>query len=248
MTFASPLKTLTHSLCAVFLFAMLLVGLSTHVCFAQTGSATLSGTITDKSGAFVAGASVEVMNQDTRTSVHSRTNSAGVYSVPGLKPGLYKVSVEKEGFKRVAVRDITLNVQDVVSRNFLLNVGAISETVEVRGDSININTTDASVSTVVDQTYIKNMPLNGRSLQDLILLTPGIVTQSSQSVGVNNNAGRGKTGEFSVNGQRAESNYYTVDGVSANLGATTGSDMETGAGASGSVPAATALGTTQALV
>src|SRR5438874_2632061 len=112
-----------------------------------------------------------------------------------------------------------------------------------------INTTDASVSTVVDQTYIQNMPLNGRSFQDLILLTPGVTTQTTQptnsfSVGV------GQTGEFSVNGQRTESNYYTVDGVSANvgIGANTGDNPLFYSGASGSVGASTALGTTQALV
>src|SRR5437660_696956 len=139
MIFASRLKTLTQLVCAALIVVMLFVA-ACQLCLAQTGSAALSGTITDKSGALVAGASVEVMSQDTGTSVHTRTNGAGVYSVPGLKPGLYKVSVEKEGFKRVAVRDITLNVQDVVSRNFMLDVGAMSETVEVTGDSLNINT------------------------------------------------------------------------------------------------------------
>ena len=244
MTFILRLKTPAGWFCAASILTMLFVGTAAQLCLAQTGSATLSGTITDKSGALVAEASVEVMNQDTGTSIHTRTNGAGVYSVPGLKPGLYKVSVEKEGFKRVAVRDITLNVQDVVSRNFTLDVGAMSETVEVTGASLNINTSDASVSTVVDQSYVANMPLNGRSFQDLILLTPGVVTQTPQ----NFQAQRGVTGEFSVNGQRAESNYYTVDGVNANTGAVAGLNMTTGGGASGSLPGSTALGTTQALV
>jgi Carboxypeptidase regulatory-like domain len=248
MTFTSGLKTLAQWFCAASILTMLFVGTAAQLCLAQTGSATLSGTITDKSGALVAEASVEVMNQDTGTSIHTRTNGAGVYSVPGLKPGLYKVSVEKEGFKRVAVRDITLNVQDVVSRNFTLDVGAMSETVEVTGASLNINTSDGSVSTVVDQTYIKNMPLNGRSFQDLILLTPGVVTQSPQtSLGVTG-SGLGQVGEFSVNGQRPEENYYTVDGVNANSGASPGFNLALGAGASGSLGGATALGTTQALV
>jgi len=76
-----------------------------------------------------------------------------------------------------------LNVQDSVNRNFTLDLGGVSETVIVNaGDALNINTTDASVSTVVDQSYIKNMPLNGRSFQDLILLTPGVVTQTPQGL------------------------------------------------------------------
>jgi hypothetical protein len=99
---------------------------------------------------------------------------------------------------------------------------------------------------VVDQTYVKNMPLNGRSFQDLILLSPGVVTQTPQN---SSNGGLGQTGEFSVNGQRTEENYYMVDGVSANIGATgVGGLMTAFGGASGSVSAATALGTTQSLV
>src|SRR5207245_11600340 len=98
-----------------------------------------------------------------------------------------------------------------------------------------------------NQKSIKKLRLNGRSFQDLIWLKTGIVSQSAQS-GANFNAGRGMTGEFSVNGQRTESNSYTVDGVSANLGAAAGNSMTIGAGSSGSIASATALGTTQALV
>src|SRR5207237_3508357 len=91
-------------------------------------------------------------------------------------------------------------------------VGAVTESVTVQAGVSNINTTDASISTVVDQSYVANMPLNGRSFQDLILLTPGVTTQTPAafSTGL---TGNGVTGEFSVNGQRPESNYYTVDGV-----------------------------------
>jgi hypothetical protein len=115
--------------------------------------------------------------------------------------------------------------------------------VTVEGGASMINTTDASVSTVIDHSYVENMPLNGRSFQDLILLTPGVVTNSPQITSAN-----GSSGEFSVNGQRTESNNYTVDGVSGNTGASNAQATLVGAGASGSVPAATALGTTQALV
>src|SRR6202035_4347553 len=113
-----------------------------------------------------------------------------------------------------------------------------------------VNTESAAVSTVVDQAYVKNMPLNGRSFQDLILLTPGVVTASPQASQLGINTGVGRSGEFSVNGQRTESNNYTVDGVSANVGAAAGTQpgMTFFGGASGSVPSATALGTTQALV
>src|SRR6266702_2049918 len=219
-----------------------------HVSPAQTEVASVSGTIVDRSGGLVPSVQVTVINTDTNEKYETKTNNAGVYNVPSVKPGQYRILVNKPGFKKIDLRDVTLNVQDSVNRNFTLDLGGVSETVIVNaGDSLNINTTDASVSTVVDQTYVKNMPLNGRSFQDLILLTPGVVTQTSQSA-ANFNAGLGRTGEFSVNGQRAESNSYTVYGVSVNVGATSGSSMYSGAGVSGSVPAATALGTTQALV
>src|SRR5947209_14953812 len=92
------------------------------------------------------------------------------------------------------------------------------------------------------------MPLNGRSFQDLILLAPGVVTQTPQAKQSGLIGGLGSSGEFSVNGQRTESNDYSVDGVSANVGAGAGFTMIGGAGPTGSLPAATALGTTQALV
>ena len=216
--------------------------------FSQTETATLTGTITDPSGAIVANASVQVTNVETGVTTRRVSNGSGLYVVPNLAPGHYRVIVEKAGFKQMALTDLTLNVQDIISRNFQMQVGTVSESITVSGEGVNINTESAAVSTVIDQTYVANMPLNGRSFQDLILLTPGVVTETSQ-IGTVTSAlhGPGLSGEFSVNGQRTESNYYTVDGVSANVGAI-GTNMVEGAGPSGSVPASTALGTTQALV
>src|SRR5207249_11779415 len=114
------------------------------------------------------------------------------------------------GLSVTLTNDLEVHVQDEIAENFTLQVGSVNEVVTVSADAININTTDASVSTVVDQTYIKNMPLNGRSFQDLILLTPGIVTQTPQASGAG--TGLGMTGEVSINGQRTDGNYYAVDG------------------------------------
>src|SRR5260370_20882638 len=189
---------------------------------AQTEVASVSGTIVDRQGGLVPGVEVIVINTDTNEKYATKTNNAGVYNVPSVKPGHYRILVTKPGFKQIDLRDITLNVQDSVNRNFTLDLGGVSETVIVNaGNGLNINTTDASVSTVVDQSYIKNMPLNGRSFQDLILLTPGTVTQPPQAI-LSGFSGLGRTGEFSVNGQRTESNNYTVDGVSANVGVSAG--------------------------
>jgi hypothetical protein len=210
----------------------------------------MNGRVLDPSNKVIGGADILVINDATGVQYSGKTNEDGIYVVPNLPPGAYRLQVSKLGFKTVIKPDIVLNIQDALSINFTLPVGAVFEIVTVEGGASMINTTDASVSTVIDQTYVENMPLNGRSFQDLILLTPGAVTQTTQVTQSNTpiGPGVGQTGEFSVNGQRTESNYYTVDGVSANVGATTGVSMNYGAGPSGSTAAATALGTTQALV
>jgi hypothetical protein len=223
-----------------FLFLSLIV--LTIPLWSQSTTATVTGLVRDSSSALVRGADVQLINDATGVKYSGKTNDDGIYMVPNLPPGPYRLQVSKVGFKTLVKPDIVLNIQDALSINFALPVGASFETVTVSAGAEMINTTDASVSTVIDHTYVEDMPLNGRSFQDLILLTPGVVTQSPQSSG-----SLGLTGEFSVNGQRTESNYYTVDGVSANVGSAPGLGIGY-SGPSGSLPAATALGTTQALV
>src|SRR2546421_10064802 len=216
---------------------------------AQTTNATVSGQVTDSSGGVVPSVTVILTNLNTNIPYTTKTNNDGIYRFAAVQPGVYRANVMKDGFASIVKGDIELHVQDQVSLNFALRVGSVSEVMTVEAGASMLNTTDASVSTVVDQSYIKNMPLNGRSFQDLILLSPGVVTQTpQQGPGASGGAGRGVTGEFSVNGQRPEENYYTVDGVSANVGSAAGGMFLQGAGASGSLPGATALGTTQALV
>ncbi len=222
------------ALLGVFLALLLFIGLVDG--FGQTETATLSGTIIDQSGAFVPDVQVTVTNEDTNIAVQTKTNGAGLYNVPTLKPGKYRVQVQKEGFKQVDVRELTLNVQDVVNRNFNLQVGGTSEIVQVSGDIQNINTTDATVSTVVDRNFAENLPMNGRSFQTLIALAPGVVLVPSNA---------SDSGQFSVNGQRAASNYWMVDGVSANIGVGSTYGGNGFGGASGSF---SALGGTNSLV
>jgi hypothetical protein len=209
----------------------------------------MNGRVLDPSNKVISGADILVISDATGLKYSGKTNDDGIYVVPNIPPGPYRLQVSKVGFKTLIKPDIVLNIQDALSISFTLPIGAVFEVVTVEGGASLVNTESAAVSTVVDQTYVKNMPLNGRSFQDLILLTPGVVTQTPQASGsASNGFGLGQTGEFSVNGQRTESNYYTVDGVSANVGAAAGGSMTQVAGASGSLPGATAFGTTQALV
>jgi hypothetical protein len=219
------------------------VTLNTFFLFAQSPDGNINGLVSDPSSAAVVGAEVVAVNDVTGVQYTTKSNNEGIYVLPNLPSGPYRIQVSKIGFKTLIKPDIVLNVQDSLSINFTLSVGAFHEIVTVQGGASLVNTESAAVSTVIDQTYVANMPLNGRSFQDLILLTPGIVTQSPQT-----GAQLGQEGEFSVNGQRTESNYYTVDGVSANVGASAGQNMIARSAASGSVAASTALGTTQALV
>jgi len=205
--------------------------------YCQADIATVSGVITDQSGAVVVGAEVLVTNTDTNVAWTSISNGSGVYLVTGLKPGRYRIHVGKEGFKGIDFTDLILNVQDSVSRNFTLQVGSTSESISVEGNELQINTQDASVSTVVDRQFAENLPMNGRSFQTLIYLTPGVVATSSTTY---------DSGQFSVNGQRPSSNYWTVDGVSANIGVSTTSFLGNGLG--GTLGSFSALGGTNSLV
>lgn len=227
------------------LVTLLLTGFLLAVAvFGQSTSATITGRVVDQSTAVISGAKVDVIDTETNTKSSTTTNRDGLYTVPGLKPGTYRIEVAKEGFKTALRPDVVLHVQDTVALNFTLPLGAVSESVTVTGEGSNVNTTDATVSTVIDRNFVANTPLNGRSFQDLISMTPGVVTQNP-----NQSPSIGLGGDFSVNGQRSESNYYTIDGVSGNTSAGDGfGNLNQLPAASGSVPGGTALGTTQTLV
>lgn len=227
-------------LCAFPLLLLILCGATLAV--AQSTNATISGVVVDAAGKIIPGAEIEIVNDATGVHYSSETNGTGIYSVAILPPGEYRLQVSKVGFKTLIKPGVVLNVQSALALNFTLPVGATSESITVEAGSQEINTTDGSVSTVIDRKFVENIPLNGRSLQDLISITPGVVTQSPQS-----NSYSGANGDFSINGQRTESNYYTVDGVSANTSAGAGSAVPSAANA-GAVPASTALGTTQSIV
>lgn len=181
------------------------------LCLAQSESATLSGRVSDSSGAAIIGADVVLTNTQTNVEQRTKTNGVGLYVFAEVHPGAYRVAAGAPGFRVLIKEGLTLHVQDELAENFSLTIGAISESMTVTADATPINTTDASVSTVVDRNFAENLPLNGRTFQSLILLTPGVVLTVSNT---------SDSGQFSVNGQRASANYWMVDGVSANAGAT----------------------------
>ena len=221
---------------------ILLLSIGGPILWCQSTDATISGIVFDSSNRAISNAQILILNEATGVRYSGATNPVGLYTVSILPPGQYRVQVSKDGFKTIIKPGVILNVQSALVLNFTLPIGATSESITVDAGTSLLNTTDAAVSTVVDRQFVENMPLNGRSFQDLISMAPGVVTQSPQSgstLGVN--------GDFSVNGQRTESNNYMVDGVSGNTNPGTGYGGY-GANSSGSLGGATALGTTQSLI
>jgi hypothetical protein len=178
---------------------------------AQSPTATISGIVLDPSGKAIVEAGITIVNDATRVQYSGKTNNEGIYVVPNIPPGLYRLQVSKIGFKTLIKPDIVLNVQDALAINFTLPIGAVSETVTVEGGAALVGTESAAVSTVIDRQFVANLPLNGRSFNTLLQLTPGVVLAPSS-------ANSGQPGQFSISGQRTDANNFTVDGVSANFG------------------------------
>ena len=204
---------------------------------AQSPNGTINGLVLDPSGRPITGAGILIVNDVTRVQYPGKTNDEGIYVVPALPPGPYRIQVSKIGFKTTIKPDIVLNVQDALSINFTLQVGAFSETITVEGGAPPVDTESPAVSTVVDRQFAADLPMNGRSFQTLIELTPGVVVTPSNAF---------DAGQFSINGQRAASNYWMLDGVSANIGVS--STSFAGNGFAGSLPSFSVLGGTNSLV
>jgi hypothetical protein len=202
-------------------------------------TAIVSGRITDSSGAVIVGAKVDVTNVDTQITSEVETNEEGIYTVPYLGPGRYRIMIQKDGFQTIVKPGVVLHVQDTVSLNFSMQVGSLNQTITVEGGAPLINTDNASVSTVIDRNFVESLPLNGRSFNTLLQLTPGVVI-----TGTGGNVT--SPGQFSMGGQRTDANNFSVDGVSANFGVIVAQSL--GASGTGTAQAFSALGGTSSLV
>ena len=198
---------------------------------AAASTASLRGVVTDPGGAVIAGAEVTVTNDSTNSRRRVVTDAGGRYLVPELLPGVYTIDVSRSGFQRTTRRQVVLNVAGNYTEDFTLQVGSLNDRVVVEGNSSLVNRESAAVATVIDRQFVANLPLNGRSFQVLMELTPGVSLARSTVQ---------STGQFSVNGQRTNANYFMVDGVGANFGASlTAQSYQQG---SGTQPALSVLG------
>lgn len=228
------------SRCSTQILGALVLGLVIlpNTCISQTESAVISGRVTDASGAVVIGAEVRLQSAEHNTTATTNTNAAGIYNFATIQPGVYNLTVRKEGFRQVDFVGLVANVQAHIDQNFQLQVGAVSESITVKAEGAPlVNTQDAAVSTVVDRQFVENMPLNGRSFQSLIELTPGATITPGDFQ---------EPGQFSFNGQRPSANYFMVDGVSANVAVN--SQPSPNQNSAGTTPGFTVSGGTNGLV
>ena len=189
-------------------FVLCLLSIAVPLC-AQTTTGSIVGTVTDPSGAVIGGAAVTVTNMDTNIAVKTTSDASGEYVVTPLNVGRYSVSVEASGFKRSVRSDITLNVQDRVRVDAALEVGAVTDTVEVAAAAPLLQTDTSYLGQVVDSQRIVDLPLNGRYFSRLAVLTAGTAPTPA-------GARDEKTGGFSSNGVRPYQNNYLLDGVDNN--------------------------------
>jgi hypothetical protein len=184
------------------------------VVWAQTPTAEFTGTVTDATGAVVGGARVTVTNLSTNLQRVITTNSAGVYDAPALPPGTYSVRVELAGFRSEVRNNIEVQVGQVARLNFTLQVGNVTETVEVQAEAPTLDTETTTVGTVIERRRIEELPLNGRNYLQLASLIPGSTTYAPP-IGQTGTRMGGARAAFSLNvaGARTNFNSYSLDGV-----------------------------------
>jgi hypothetical protein len=192
---------------SVFVLALVLMA---GLCFGQTQTARLQGTVHDSSGAVVPNAKVVAVNTQTRDASDTTSNASGLYVLPALRPGIYTLTVEAAGFSKTAVNDIELVVSANVAQDVTLEIGRVSEVVEVKANAVTVSTTDAQVAAAVTMRDIDVLPQLARTPITLAIFQPGV--QISQ-----NGSNTGTDTSFShVNGLRQGSNNSTLDGIDIN--------------------------------
>ena len=208
---ASAFHLETRSLSCVLLLVLLTaIPVAMH---AQQYSGTITGTVTDASGAAVADATVTVVNNATNATSKATTSNSGVYTVPQLPVGTYTVNVQKQGFKEFVATIAEVHVSSVTTVDAKLQIGAVTEKVTVQADAVEVQTSTAAVGEIVSGTQVRELPLNGENFVQLTQLSPG-VSAANTFDGVDKGLAGGV--DFSVNGNPYTNNLFLVDGVNNN--------------------------------
>jgi hypothetical protein len=203
---------------ALSVFIIFGIGLlSANQAYAQVSGATLSGTVTDSSGAVIPKAQISIKNVATDITRSTETSTAGFYTAPDLSPGKYAVSVTASGFNTAVRTNITLTVGGQQVLDFTMQVGQVSQTVEVTEEAPSIDLASSTISGSVDQRSVVELPLNGRSWSDLAMLQPGVQSiHAMADVSSPDRIGRGLGTQLSISGGRPQQNNYEINGISMN--------------------------------
>src|SRR5881396_2186383 len=185
---------------------VVLIALPTCLVFAQTSTATILGVVKDTSGALVPGVSITVKHTETGLTRTATSSESGDYNVPLLPVGAYELTTVMPGFRQQVRSGINLAVGQQAVINLTLEVGAIAEQVIVTEEAPLVNTTLSSTSGLITDQQVKDLPLNGRSFDQLLALNVGVVNNTS-------NMGGGGYPGFSVAGHRTEANRFLINGV-----------------------------------
>lgn len=183
----------------VFLLAAVLWTMRPDSAAPQTIFGSIQGTAQDESGAILPGARVAARNVNTGVTSQSRTNDAGLYFLGELRPGVYDLEVETPGFQKHVRRGVTLRVEDRLRVDFTLQVGQVTESVEVRSEAQLIQTENNTLGRVIEESAIKQLPLRGRNAFELVLLAPGAQQRGDDEL-PRLSGGRARTGEFVLDG------------------------------------------------
>jgi hypothetical protein len=179
--------------------------------YAQTITATVTGTVTDPQGSTVPNVKVVAVNQGTNLEYSAQTSESGVYTIPFLPVGNYVLSVEATGFKKLVSNEITLEVNQTARINLQLQVGGVNEVVNINDVAPVLQTENVTVGNVITANTTTSLPLNGRNFQQLTLLVPGTINPNP---GGFNSVGQGSQGRPYVNGNREQGNAFLLDGIS----------------------------------
>jgi hypothetical protein len=185
------------------------------VCAIAQSTASLSGVVTDPTGAVVPGAHVTVHSLATGIDREIVTDSAGIYVVPSLQPGDYQVQATATGFGTVSVKKVTLDVDTKVAENMTLPLATTGATVQVQSAVTQIQSETITVGQVIDQVSVQELPLNGRHFLDLTVLTPGGVVADTAGSLTSPSRGLGAN-SFLTAGNREDSVNFQINGINLN--------------------------------
>ena len=194
--------------------AAALLLLAPALCRGQVSTAGINGTVTDPQGSVIPGAELTLTNVETGIVTRSETTATGLYRFQNIQVGRYTLQASAEGFSTQRLEEFTLTVNQQTTLDFALEVGAVTETVEVQAAAVQLQSSSAELGQQVEEKQVRDLPLNGRNFTQMLMLNPGTVMvrpRGSQSLSYTRPVG--EAANPSVNGQNNRTNVFMLDGV-----------------------------------